>query len=173
MLTAQNLADARPLSLLARLGVALCCFEQYCRTVGLDAPAVRDFTEYMWEWPLMMSPGWFEEWESKQPTLVVVGLGDPIPQALASLLVERGIDSGELQTLLEATVEIIWGSFYAACDDDGSLAELQRVVAICERRGIAAPPVDVFVESRFDDGHGWGNRVTREQRDRWRSAGAV
>jgi hypothetical protein len=127
----------------------------------------------MWEWPLMMSPGLFSDWESKQPSLVDVGLGGPIPQALESVLRERGIDSAQFQTLLEGTVEIIWGSFYAASDDDGSLAELQRVVAVCEQRGIAVPPVDVFVESRFDEGSGWGNRVTREQRDRWRSAGAA
>jgi hypothetical protein len=58
-------------------------------------------------------------------------------------------------------------------DRAASLAQLQRVVATCERRGIAAPPVDVFVESRFADRHGWGNRVTRKQRDQWRSAGAA
>src|SRR5690348_15787878 len=141
----RTVADASALSLLARLGVALCCFEGYCRAVALQTKSVQDFLSYMWEWPLMMAPRQFEEWETKRTSLVEFGLGEQLPEDLEDVLRQKGIDLDEFRNLVEGTVEIIWGSFYAASDDRGSLRELSRVVAICERRGIQPPSLEVFV----------------------------
>ena len=66
----------------------------------------------------------------------------------------------------------IWGSFYAASDDGGSLKDLARVISVCERRGIQPPAFEVFADSRFKDRHGWGDRISKDQRDRWRAASA-
>ncbi len=169
----RNAVDASELSLVARLGVALCCFERYCRAVGLETKSIQDFSSYMWEWPLMITPGWFEEWEAKRTSLVDFGLGEGLPGDVEPALRDKGLDAVEFRNLVEATVEIIWGSFYAASDDRGSLKDLARVVSICERRGIRPPTLDVFAESRFKDGHGWGERISKDQRDQWRAASAA
>ena len=165
--------DASSLSLVARLGVALCCFERYCRSVGLETKSIQDFLSYMWEWPLMMAPGWFEDWEATRTSLVDFGLGEALPGDVEPALRDRGLDPVEFRSLVEATVEVIWGSFYAASDDLGSLKDLAQVISICERRGIQPPTLAVFAESRFKDGHGWGDRISKDQRDRWRAAGAA
>jgi len=154
---------------MARLGVALCCFERYCHTVGLETNSIHEFLSYMWEWPLMMTPERFGEWEGKRTTLVDSGLGGAMPADIEPSLREKGIDTVEFRNLVESTVEIIWGSFYGASDTRGSLRDLDRVISICKRRGVEPPTLDTFADSRFKDGHGWGERVSKDQRDRWRA----
>jgi hypothetical protein len=170
--TPTHLSGPEQLSLVARLGVALCCFEGYCREAALRSGSIRGFVEYMWEWPLRMSPGLFEEWEAKRTSLVEMGLGDDAPPDVAVELQERRIDPGEFRELVEGIVEIIWGSFYAAPDNEGSQGELARVISICRRRGVRPPPLTVFAASRFADDHGWGRTITSEERDYWRRSTA-
>lgn len=169
-----DLVGASELSLIARLCLALCCFERYCEARGLACESVRGFVEYMWEWPLRMgAPDVFSDWEGRATELVETGLGGPPPADVAARLQEKGIDPIEFRQLVESTVEIIWGSFFAAGDNEGSLAYLSRVVSICQRRGLAIPPVSAFAESRFTDRNGWGTRTTPDQRDRWRRLAAM
>ena len=164
----QDLTGASELSLIARLCLALCCFERYCRATELQCKSIRDFVEYMWEWPLMATPENFSDWEDKATGLVRMGRGGPPPADVAAVLQQKRIDPVEFRELVESTVEIIWGSFYAASDNRGSLEFLARVVSICKRRGVQIPPVIEFAESRFADDNGWGVRATPDQRDRWR-----
>jgi len=164
-----ELAGARALSLTARLGLALCCFERYCRVVGLHSPSIQSFLDYMWEWPLRMTPAELTEWESRRTDLVETGLGDPVPDDVRAVLQKRGIDESEFQSLVESTVEIIFGSFYGAAEDERSLAYLTQVVSICARRGIRPPPLSVFAASRFEDRDGWGHDLSIQEGDRWRA----
>jgi hypothetical protein len=164
-----DLLGAGELSLIARLCLSLCCFERYCQARDLACESIRGFVEYMWEWPLRMStPDAFSDWQEKATELVETGLGDPPPVDVAARLQEKGVDPIEFRKLVESTVEIIWGSFFAASDNEGSLEHLAQVVSICKRWGLAIPPVSAFVESRFTDRNGWGARATPDQRDRWK-----
>ncbi len=96
-----------------------------------------------------------------------------MPGDVSIALVERNVNELEFRALVEATVEIIWGSLYAACDNEESLGYLQQVLSICQGRGVAPPPLAVFAESRFADQHGWGTTPTGPQLERWRHAGAA
>jgi len=133
---------------------------------------VVEFLDYMWEWPLMMTPDFFGDWESKATDLVQAGLGDPFPSDVEPVLAQQGIAPSEFRALVAGTVEIIWGSFYAASDNKGSLRDLANVIATCRQRGVQPPPIDVFEKSRFADKHGWGHVLTIEERNAWRQLGA-
>lgn len=165
----KNLKEAKSLSLIARLAVALHCFEGCCNAWGLESPLIREFLDYMWEWPVKMTAACFGEWESKSAALVEFGLGGEIPGELKGLPENAGVTKDLFGHLTQNTVEIIWGSFYGASDNEGSLEELASVMAVASACGFTPPALEEFGESRFKDKHGWGCVLTREQRDRWRN----
>jgi hypothetical protein len=128
---------------------------------------------YMWEWPLNIGQGDFEAWEAQQPELVEMGLGYEMPADVSAVLQTQRVDQVEFRSLVEAIVEIIYYSFYAAADNEVSLNYLSQVFLICRQRGVQPPPLEVFAQSRFNDGHGWGAPLSMEQRDCWRRAGSA
>jgi len=155
----------RKLSLPARLGVALVCFEGYCRAKSLRHPIIEAFILHMWDIPCITS---LPDWESQDCELVQVGLGDPFPPEIQQLLKAAGIEETDFRRLVESCVEIIYGSAYAASDYLGSLRFLHEVLCVTSTAGVGPPPVEPFLVSLFADGHGWGKRLSAEQRDAWR-----
>src|SRR3954452_6967100 len=94
-------AGARARSLTARLGIALCCFERYCRAVGLHSKSNQSFLDYMWEWPLRMTSAELTEWEASRTQLVTARLSNPVPGDVRAVLQKRGIYESEFQSLVE------------------------------------------------------------------------
>jgi hypothetical protein len=166
MTTHQSLAQ---LSLAARLAIALHCFEQYCQAHRLSSPAIVEFLDYLWQFPTIHGPEAFRSWERKQPLLVDIGLGGYFPEGYSEWLQDAGIEPAEFRALLEHTVEIVYGSFYGASDDSGSLTHLQHVLDLTKQAGITPPPLSHFAHSRFADRHGLGNTLSVAERDRWRN----
>lgn len=162
---APSVNDYRNLSLRARVSVALLCFERYCQAKGLQHPMIYTFLDQMWELPCMTS---FPDWESHKCELIHVGIGDPFPCEIADLLTSAGISEQEFRKILESTVEIIYGSAYAKSDDDGSLRFLGLVFDITSSVGVSPPSAQPFLTSLFSDRHGWGVRLSPDQRDEWR-----
>ncbi|MFZ6028296.1 MAG: hypothetical protein ACOYYS_11330 [Chloroflexota bacterium] len=155
------------LSITARLGVALVCFEKYCRVNDLLSN-VEEFLEYLWKFPVLQTPGEFAAWETKRPRLVEVGLGEILPIEIQYQLRQKHVDPQEFATLLQAIVEIGWGSFYGAANNKDSLSYLKRVITFTVENNISIPPMSPFLVSRFSDRHGWGNQLTETQRNEWR-----
>jgi hypothetical protein len=122
---------------------------------ALDHPVIDAFLDYLWE--------------ENHPLLVHVALGDEYPGWFAEFLEENGIPADEFRQLLASVAEIVFGSFYAAADDRGSLKDLNNVLNIVQEYGISPPPLKRFADSRFCDGHGWGLPLTRIVRDEWRA----
>lgn len=156
------------LSLNARLAVALHCFENYCRVHGLRSSAIDAFLDYMWEHPCIASPNEFTAWERARIPLVSVGLGDPFPPDVEQVLQQAGVSPKEFRELLENTVEIVFGSFYGAADDQGSIRHLEAVLSIATASAIVPPSAAMFAQSLFADRHGWGQQLSRPLRDAWR-----
>lgn len=157
------------LSLIARLAIALHCFERYCRKHNLESPEITELSSYLWDFPVIENPDEFNKWELNQPELVDIGLGDKFPKEFAGKLKSKGISQNEFRKLLESVVEIIFWSFYGATDNDNSLKRLKTVISIVNSHGIEAPPALLFVNSRFVDKHGWGNVLSLTERDKWRN----
>jgi hypothetical protein len=130
---------------------------------------VDELLDHLWDLPLVLGTEAWDEWESKHPALVGAGLGDNLPHEFEAFLQAHGVAIGEFRELLESTVEIAFGSFYAAADDTESLGYLQKVVRIVRLHGIEPPPVDLFSPSRFNDRHGWGDKLSETERKAWRS----
>jgi hypothetical protein len=157
----------RPLSLPGRLAVALRCVEDYCALKALTAPVLTKFFDHMWALPLTES---FPDWDSGEDELVASGLGDPLPPEISPLLLAAQIPEELFQDLISSTVEIIYSSAYGASDDPGSLKYLHKVLRITSAEGVTPPPARLFLDSLFADRHGWGHRISLQQRDRWRLA---
>jgi hypothetical protein len=157
------------LSLTARLAVALACMERYCHAQRFAAPELTEFFDYLWEFPTIHGPDIFALWERKHPVLVDVGLGAAFPDDFAVRLQAARIESPTFRTLLEHTVEIIFGSFYGAADNQGALTHLQYVLEVTDQSDRIMPLLPLFAHSRFADGHGWGNHLSMAERDAWRN----
>lgn len=164
-MTADQLNNYCKLSLSARIAVALHCFERYCRAKRLRHPMIDAFLDHMWELPCITS---FPAWESRRCELVKVGLGDPFPREILDLLQTAGVSEKEFRQLIEGSVEIIYTSAYGKSDDAGSLRFLDRVLQITASAGVPPPPPRLFLSSLFADCHGWGIKLSPEQRDDWR-----
>jgi hypothetical protein len=152
----------------ARLAVALRCVEDFCAVKALAAPSLTKFFDHMWELPVMES---FPAWEDDNEELVAYGLGDPLPAEFSPLLAAAEVSEDLFQNLIGATVEIIYCSAYGASDDARSLRYLDEVLRITAAAGVTPPPARLFSDSLFADRHGWGQRISSQQRDPWRFAG--
>lgn len=158
------------LSLSARVGVALHLFANYCRCRGIDHFEVGRYIEHMWGFLALPGAGvGFEEWEADTPDLVDVGLGDELPDGLATYLAERVVSESEFRTALMHCTEILYGSMFAAADNAGSLRDLTSLAAIVVPAGAAWPDLSVFASSLWDRG-GWGGKLTANELAAWRAA---
>jgi uncharacterized protein (DUF433 family) len=172
----QSETGLRDLSLSARLAVALECFTRYCRRCGLAHAELSAFVDYLWEFPVVISnctPETFVQWEQGGPSLLDVRPSDPLPPGIEAAVLRAGLSPQEFRDLLFHVVQIVWGSFYAASDDFGSLSHLKNVIRITRAAGVFPPDYALYSSSRFADGGGWGARMTPEQRDEWRRAGGA
>src|SRR5215470_2644254 len=95
-------------------------------------------------------------WERRQPELVTVGLGGAIPNTSFVWLDDAGITADAFRRLVEHTVEIVYGSFYGAANDDEAFMHLQHVLRMTEQAGHITPLLSLVAQSRFVDRHGWG-----------------
>jgi uncharacterized protein (DUF433 family) len=172
----QHETGLRNLSLTARLAMALECFTRYCRRRGLEHADLSAFVDYLWEFPVVISngrPDVFVEWEQGGPVLLDVGPRDPLPPGIEAAVLRAGLAPKEFRDLVFHVMEIVWGSFYAASDDRGSLSHLKNVIRITRAAGVVPPSYTLYSSSRFSDGGGWGARMTPEERDEWRQAGGA
>lgn len=156
----------RHLSLTARMAVALHCFSRYCSKLELRHDDIDAFVDYLWEFPLIER---WDLWEEHAPRLLQVALGDNWPADLQEFLLIRLESANQFRTLLGAVAEIVFGSGYGAADDEMSMRYLAKAIYLVDQFGVRPPPPEEFAESLFVDNHGWGNKITEEVRNRWRS----
>jgi hypothetical protein len=131
---------------------------------------IDKFLDDLWVFPLVDSDRW-DQWENAHPTLVHVGLGDLWPDEFEKWLTTHHVDPQHFRRLLGNVVEVVFSSFYGAADDKLSLEYLLEVLAIVAEVGVNPPPLAKFGCSLFVDGHGWGRRLSAEERDGWREIG--
>jgi hypothetical protein len=63
-----------------------------------------------------------------------------------------GLVPEEFRDLLFHVVQIVWGSFYAASNDLGSLSHLKNVIRITRAAGVFPADYTLYSSSRFSDG---------------------
>ena len=85
----------------------------------------------------------------------------------------QNFSATEFRQLLANVVEIIYGSFYAAADNQGSLRHLEAVLQYAAQHGVQPPAASLFINSLFVDEHGWGKKLSEEERDAWRRASTL
>src|SRR6266508_3076505 len=138
------------------------------RQIRTDFLYGSKFLDYLWDFPIVNGPLSFRAWERQQPDLVTVGLRGDIPDTYLVWLHDAGISSDTFRRLVEHTVEIIYGSFYAAADDEEAHMHLQHVLAITEQNENISGLLSQFSQSRFIDRQGWGIPLSEAERDGWR-----
>ncbi len=137
--------------------------------MGLVHSHIDALLDDLWDLPLTLGSDAFDEWEAYHPMLVDTGLGDDFPDGFEEFLRTHGVSTEEFRDVLESLVEIAFGSFYCDAEDANSLRYLDNLIRMVRRRGVSPPPIDTFSASRFSDRHGWGDRLSIEERDAWRS----
>ena len=159
--------ELRKLSLKAREAVALLVCEKYFLNHDLRHEEISEFFSYMWEWPLISD---FETWEKQRPLLVDFGLGDDLTDEFSNALASSSIEETQFRSVVSGTVEILWGSFWGASEDDASFNSL---ISVIKASGLEQYPVlTPFKFSVFTDADGWGKRISIQDRDFWRSSAA-
>ena len=147
--------DIRPLSLSARIAIALHLFQGYCNRRGLDHLEIERFVEHLWEFiALPAGGGGFEDWKKREPPLTYVGLGDDIPPEFDSVLRAAGVSASEFRQVLSCTTEVLYSTMYGAADEEGSRQYLSDLARIAESVGAEWPSMSCFSESKWSDCHG-------------------
>lgn len=155
--------ELRKLSINARSAVALLVCEEYFRKYEMEDRLTRDFLEHLWEWPVVKD---FEAWEKSRPSLVNYGLGEDASPELLKIVSGAGLDERKIREIISNTVEVLWGSFWGAAEDNQSFKAL---IGCIESSGLVKLPVlTPFKFSTFSDGDGWGIAITTQDRDYWR-----
>ena len=148
------------------MAIALLVFERFCRENKFDSPHVVELSDYLWQWPMIQGPDQFSPWERSRPQLVNFGLGDEADDALKAQLCLANLDESRFREIVSALIEILWGSFWGAAEDDLSLRALEAVILLTKVSVL--PPLAPFKFSRFADRDGWGATVCKGDRDYWR-----
>ena len=161
----QYLSRCKSLSLNASMAIALLIFERYCETNRIDAPIIGELLNYLWQWPLIDGSDQFEEWEQSRPELVSFGLGDEASENLMVCLSSLNISESAFRRIVFSLVEILWGSFWGAAEDELSMSSLRTIIIACQPDDY--PVLTPFKFSLFKDKYGWGNKITKEDRDFW------
>jgi hypothetical protein len=147
------------------------CFEDYCHACELQHAEIDAFLDDLWDFPLAIaSPEAFTEWEDEHPHLVDVGLGDDFSEEFQSLLRHQQVSPLDFRHIIESLIEIVFASFYGASQNQQSLDSLLSVIAATAGSGVIPPPPDLFAVSLFADNHGWGEPLSKSERDQWRVA---
>jgi hypothetical protein len=164
--------DLRPISLSARIAIALHLFRAYCNRRGLNHPEIDRFVEHLWEFiALPVGGAGFEPWRKREPPLTYVGLGDQYPTEFESVLATAGVSATEFRQVLGSTTEVLYSAMYGAADEEGSRRYLSELASVAESVGAEWPDMSCFRESKWSDCHGWGKRPTEQELTEWRRAG--
>jgi hypothetical protein len=160
------LEQCKKLSLTARAAIALLVFERFCEENQIKLDQVRELSDYLWQWPLVDGPDQFEPWESSRTELVNYGLGDEASPEVLFSLEEAKIDEFRFRNIVNGLVEILWGSFWGAAENELSLKALSTVLSSSKLEKL--PTITPFKFSLYSDMGGWGEKITKEDRDFWR-----
>ena len=156
-------------SLFGRLAVALRCFERYCAVTGILDPGVSALVEHLWQLPVAMREGRFNEWFEARPPLFDFDPAERENKAVLQAL-PAAVSPNEFTALVQSVVEVVFGSFYGASDDTGSQQELASVLRLVAARGVHPLAPSAVAGSRFADGQGWGAPIDDATLERWRTA---
>lgn len=163
------LDQCKDLSLTARMAIALLTFEIFCKENDLQIDQIKEFSDYLWQWPLIDGPDQFEPWQKSRPELVNYGLGDEASNELLNELELRGLCEHRFRNIVGSLVGILWSSFWGVSEDEFSLKNLRNVISSCKIEPLPLPVLTPFRFSLFSDEGGWGKKLTMEDRDFWRS----
>lgn len=164
--------DVRPLSLSARIAIALHLFRGYCKRRGLNHPETDRFVEHLWEFiALPVDGSGFKAWVKREPPLTHTGLGCGFPTGFESVLKAAGVSAEEFRQVLECITGVLYSSMYAAADEEGSRRYLLELASVAEAAGVEWPDMNCFAGSNWSDSHGWGQRPSAQDLAEWRRAG--
>ena len=151
----------------ARLAASLLASEEWARVVGLDAPAVSDLFEHLWEWPSVTTDN-FDSWEAWSNEALDVAMRDELPASLRDASRGADVPEGDFRGVLENTAEAVYLHLFGAVDDEASLDILERLSGIVGRYGVSFPPASLFPDEPYSLRHGWGRKRSPDETKVWR-----
>ncbi len=168
MTLAKILDQAQPLSFIAQGFISLNVVEAYFKKISFKHPSVDEFFQHLWELPCINNPREFSKWEARRGDLVDFGLTDDLPDELEECLAILPIDEAQLFKVVEAPVEILWGSFFSTPNLETTMNYLQSSLKIAERESLIFPKITPFLSSLWIDNNGWGKPIDPKVCKHWR-----
>ncbi|EGQ8241618.1 hypothetical protein ACUT8K_000496 [Vibrio parahaemolyticus] len=159
--------ECKRLSITGRSAISLLIFERFCLLNELNALEINEFLDYLWKWPLVDGPDEFEPWEANRVTLVNCGLGDDFSEDLLNTLTLSGVSEYQFRSILGGIIEILWGSFWGAAENEQSMVALENVISASDLEQL--PVLTPFKFSLFSQNGGWGDKITSQDLEFWRT----
>jgi hypothetical protein len=152
----------------ARLAASLLASEEWVRIAGLDAPAVLDAFEHLWEWPAIR-PHEFDRWYAWSNDALTLGkAGGAMSPPLRDAARRADVPESDLRVVLEHTTAAVYDNLFAAVHKERSLMKLKRLSKVVWRYGITFPPVSLFHDEPYSLNGGWGRKMSPDEARAWR-----
>lgn len=157
--------DIEQISVVGRQCVAAICFERFCKKYRILHPAIDLFIDHIWK-VTQVNPENFVDWEQGFQTMPITGQGEPYPTDLVEAVPKiLWNDFDELtQFVFETSATTWYGS-----DLEGTKTFLLKAIAIAIRHEIELPDLSFYVNSPIVHHGNWGQPLTNEQVEEWRS----
>lgn len=163
-------ADEPSSPLNAGLARALLISEEVLRRYQVEAPALVDVLEHLWEW-LTVTPDTFWDWHIWSSQLYDELRSGNVPTDLKARLVEAGLGEQASTEWLPRLVRIVEYHLFGAIDREDAQQSVDTVVGVGEAADVQlAGEPDYSVFGSPDAHAGWGAPISSNELTRWRQA---
>lgn len=130
-------------------------------------PLIPDFLDLMWTLPTEND---LADWDvrAQADPVAAFGLGLACSAEVANSVSSCGIAEADFRRIIEALLEIVYSSLYAATNLGAGHEFLSLVLKETASKEGSLPPAEIFRSCGANEGHGWGAAVSPGTRDTWR-----
>lgn len=159
--------DALPV--IARQCLAVACLQRFCMRHAMHHPALTAFIDHVWK-VAQLQAGEFAAWERGFAALPISGMGDPWPDDIRLAIPETMLD--DLMALVQHVMETSASTWHGD-DLAASRRQLEAVLRICGRHGVAVPELGPHAQHAARPGKGWGSALTDAEVRAWKGLAAT
>lgn len=159
------LEDMRQLSISARLALAMCFLNEFCRRHNIEGALLDEYQDYQWSCPVIpFQNGDFEKWYSRMPALASAP-EDADLLTLANYKALSSTNRSRFLKIISLSNDLLQMSFWGAGENDGTFEALKQIKETARPNSL--PATTLFKFSNFEAGDGWGSELSERDIELW------